>query len=442
MVQEGYDKYYGSVFKVPMMEKWMAVVSGPQLIDDIRRAPEDALSFMGAAVEFLQVDYTMGKEIREDPYHIGTVRTPMTRNLPIRFPDVQEEIVTSFETLVSPKDDEWLSVPAFETVVQIVCSSSNRLFVGSPMCQNPELLKLTAGFSHDVVTAAILLGTLPVPFRPFAAKFLTRIESTIKRVMDHLRPLIEERLQQFELDSLDKGNDMLTWLLQDAPPCYRTIRSLTTRFLTINFGAIHTTSLAFTNCLFDLAANPDFVEPLREELNSILATDGLTPVGMQKMRKMDSFIRESQRLYGGTSLSMTRRVMKDFTFSNGMTVPKGHFVSVAGLATHMDPKNYPNPEEFQPFRFSDMGDDGDSVRSQTISVGLDWVLFGGGRHSCPGRFFALYELKAMLAYVLLNYDVKIPNDGPRPKNLWFGHATLANPRAHVLFRKRKQVPSW
>jgi len=342
---------------------------------------------------------------------------------------------------VCPKDDEWLSIPAFDTVIQIVTRSSNRLFIGAPLCRNADLLKLSAGFTQDVVLGAILLGQVPVSLRPFASKFLTKIERSIQRCMEHLRPQIEERLQQFELDSLDKGNDMITWLLQDAPPCYRTVRSLTTRFLTINFGAIHTTTLAFTSCLYDLACHPEVVEPLRKELLSVLATDGTTTTALGKLRKLDSFIRESQRMNGAPSLGMTRRVMKDFTFSNGMTVPKGHFVCAPTLATHMDARNYPNPEEFQAFRFSDMqNEEGESARSQIISVSLEWLLFGGGRHSCPGRFFAVYELKAMLSHVLLNYDVKMPNDGPRPKNFWFGHATLANPKAHVLFRKRKQAP--
>jgi len=287
--------------------------------------------------------------------------------------------------------------------------------------------------------ASFLLGTVPVPLRPFASKFLT-IERTFQRVMDHLRPLIEERLQQFDADAMDKGNDLLTWLLQDAPPCYRTVRSLTTRFLASNFAGIHTTSQAFTNALYDLATNPDCVEPLRQELIAVLATDGLTTVGMGKLRKLDSFIRESARMYGSPSLTLGRRVMKDFTFSNGVTVPEGHFVAVASYATHRDPKNYPNPEEFQPFRFADMRDEGDSIRHQTVSVGLDWVNFGGGRHSCPGRFLAVYQLKSMLAHVLLNYDVKMPNDGPRPKNFWFGHHIVPNMTAHVLFRKRKQTP--
>ena len=55
----------------------------------------------------------------------------------------------------------------------------------------------------------------------------------------------------------------------------------------------------------------------------------------------------------------------------------------------------------------------------------------------PGRFFAASELKTMLAYILMNYDVKLANDGGRPETLWLGRTALPNPTAEVLFRKRR-----
>lgn len=54
----------------------------------------------------------------------------------------------------------------------------------------------------------------------------------------------------------------------------------------------------------------------------------------------------------------------------------------------------------------------------------------------PGRFFAVNELKAMLAYVLLTYDVKTV-DGERPEQKWFAQQCVPNPTASVMFRKRK-----
>lgn len=42
----------------------------------------------------------------------------------------------------------------------------------------------------------------------------------------------------------------------------------------------------------------------------------------------------------------------------------------------------------------------------------------------------------MLAHILLNYDVKMADDGGRPANVWIGLSSLPNTEAEVLFRKR------
>ena len=48
-------------------------------------------------------------------------------------------------------------------------------------------------------------------------------------------------------------------------------------------------------------------------------------------------------------------------------------------------------------------------------------------------------MKAMMAYIVLNYDIKIPGDGPRPKNLYHGLThVLPDPNGKGLFRRRKR----
>lgn len=46
------------------------------------------------------------------------------------------------------------------------------------------------------------------------------------------------------------------------------------------------------------------------------------------------------------------------------------------------------------------------------------------------------EMKAMLAHVLLHYDVKMVEDGVRPADQWFGQSNMPNQHATVMFRKR------
>lgn len=59
--------------------------------------------------------------------------------------------------------------------------------------------------------------------------------------------------------------------------------------------------------------------------------------------------------------------------------------------------------------------------------------------SSPGRFFAANELRAMLAYIVMNYDLKLEGEGPRPKNFFFAVSLVPPPSGRVLVRKRAAI---
>ncbi|KAG6847451.1 hypothetical protein H0H93_008037 [Arthromyces matolae] len=407
MIQEGYAKYRGSAFKVPGISKWTVIISGRQLVDELRKAPDDVISFTEAAADSVQTVYTMGPEVHLDQYHVDVVKSSLTRSLVERFPDVQDEIGAAF-TEYLPPTERWASVLALPTIMKIVSRSSNRLFVGLP-----------------------LFGRL-----------LTNVESQIKRAMSHLRPIIEDRLDkeaEYGKDWTGKPNDALSWLLQLAEGKQRTVRDLTLRILSLNFAAIHTTSMAFTQILFDLAANPSFVPALRQEVETVIREEGFSKVSFHKMVKLDSFIKESQRLGGPGVVSMTRKVLKDFTFSDGTVVPAGNTIAVANFSMHHDEDNYLDPLSFDGFRFSKMRElqaEGFS-KHQMVALTHEYIVFGHGKHACPGRFFAVNELKGLLAHVLLNYDVSFENNGPRPSDSRFGLAIAPDPKVSIMFRKRR-----
>jgi hypothetical protein len=56
---------------------------------------------------------------------------------------------------------EWLTVPAFDTMMQIVCRTSNRLFVGLPLCRDPDFIKLNVDYAMDVIIAGQMINMLP-----------------------------------------------------------------------------------------------------------------------------------------------------------------------------------------------------------------------------------------------------------------------------------------
>jgi cytochrome P450 len=75
--------------------------------------------------------------------------------------------------------------------------------------------------------------------------------------------------------------------------------------ITVSFAAIHTSSMATTHAILDLVTRREYIEPLREEIEQVKAADGqdidddgfirLKKDSINKLRKLDSFMKESQR---------------------------------------------------------------------------------------------------------------------------------------------------
>lgn len=75
---------------------------------------------------------------------------------------------------------------------------------------------------------------------------------------------------------------------------------------------------------------------------------------------------------------MTRKALKDFTFSDGTFIPQGSFVSAAEAPTHFDEANYECADVFNPWRFVDE-EDMESMKNQMVTTSTEYVTFGHGR---------------------------------------------------------------
>jgi len=260
-------------------------------------------------------------------------------------------------------------------------------------------------------------------------------------------PVIEERLsKERELgpDWPGKPNDLISWLLEIAEGEERTVPSLTLRILTTNMAAIHTSSMAFTHALFDLTTYPEHLLPMREEAERVVKEEGWTKAALNNMVKIDSFLRESQRINTGPLLMVRRVVAKDgFRFSNGTILPHGAYLTVAARPTHYDNLNYEDATTFDGFRFAreraehHPNGSQDIFKRHMISTAVDHLAFGAGKHACPGRFFAATELKAMMAHLVINYDVKAEVEGVRPPDKVFAQRITPSATGKVYFRKRQ-----
>jgi cytochrome P450 len=139
-------------------------------------------------------------------------------------------------------------------------------------------------------------------------------------------------------------------------------------------------------------------------------------------------------------VTFERVITEDYTLSDGFVIPAHTTIGVPAHAISMDPKLYPDPKKFDGFRFEKVREDPQkNGRAQYASSNPSSMAFGYGRHACPGRFFAANEIKAIMAYLLHNYDMKFREGQVRPESLLFETQYLPNSTATVCFKRRKFV---
>ena len=79
--------------------------------------------------------------------------------------------------------------------------------------------------------------------------------------------------------------------------------------------------------------------------------------------------------------------MQDFFFSNGVRIPAGELVATMSTPVHHDAKYYPDPLEFQPWRFYELARaEEESARNSTakydiVTPSKTYLTWGLGRHA-------------------------------------------------------------
>ncbi|KAL0260205.1 hypothetical protein SLS55_003889 [Diplodia seriata] len=115
------------------------------------------------------------------------------------------------------------------------------------------------------------------------------------------------------------------------------------------------------------------------------------------MPKLDSFMKETLRLYPLQFANFQRKVLKPFSLSTGQLIPASTVIEVPTMAVSLDASRFPHPHRFDPWRFWRLrtAPGADPTGHQFATVAADGTNFGWGRHACPGRWFAANEIKML-----------------------------------------------
>nr|AFU86479.2 cytochrome P450 CYP6FU1 [Laodelphax striatellus] len=152
--------------------------------------------------------------------------------------------------------------------------------------------------------------------------------------------------------------------------------------------------------IYELAANKEIQKILRTEVLRVLDKydNKLSFEAIQEMVYLEKVVAEANRKYP-ILLVIFRKCEKAYRLPDGGLIEPGINVMIPSSAIHYDPKFYPDPEKFDPERFSE---ENKSRRHQGA-----YLPFGIGPRICPAWQFAIVELKVFIARIVSKYELDL-----------------------------------
>jgi cytochrome P450 len=230
-----------------------------------------------------------------------------------------------------------------------------------------------------------LVELVPLPSTRRLRASRERLDATIYR-------LIEERRAR------PGGGDLLSLLLEARGEDGQAMPDEQVRdeAMTIFLAGHETTANALAWTWLLLSRNDEAETRLHAELDEVLAGRLPEPDDLARLPELDRILKESLRLYPPAWL-IGRRAVQDVELG-GYVLPAGSIALVSPYVTHRDARFFPEPDLFDPGRWTE--------EAEATRPRFSFFPFGGGVRRCIGESFALMEAKLVLATIAQRWRLR------------------------------------
>ncbi|KAF5296483.1 hypothetical protein FQR65_LT01472 [Abscondita terminalis] len=181
---------------------------------------------------------------------------------------------------------------------------------------------------------------------------------------------------------------------------------ITAQAMLFFFAGFESVSTLMSFTAYELAVNEDIQKRLQAEVDEALrACNGIiTYEALAKMTYLDMVISESLRKWPAAIVT-DRMCNKPYDIQAekpdevSVHLSKGDIVWIPIFGIHRDPAFFPNPDRFDPERFSE-------ENKATINS-YAFIPFGSGPRSCIANRFALMEAKLLLFRIMSKFDIVV-----------------------------------
>jgi len=257
--------------------------------------------------------------------------------------------------------------------------------------QNPFLKSV-----QDLLTGVVSpFAVLPGGGKVLKWRYQKQTDTVNKVFYKVIDDRLAERASNPELS--EKPRDLLDLLLMPDEQGNSLDREQLRNELLLFYIAGHeTTSTCLSWFIYCLCIYPEVAAKVYEEIDNLLGlSDGKTLVSptseqIEEMIYTKMVLNETLRCYP-PSRALIRQVPETFEMK-GQVFPKGSNIMISVRNTHRNPAHWPNPEKFNPERFSK-----ENSASRHM---MAFIPFGAGNRICIGRKFFLNEALVIIGTML------------------------------------------
>ena len=309
--------------------------------------------------------------------------------------------LTALDAGISRRVEEWRQRPGemlfYPAMKQLTLDLAATSFLGTAI--GPEVAEITKAFV-DMVAASIAPIRTPLPGTQMARGVKGRA-----RIVAYFS-------EQIPIRRAKGGEDLFSQLCRATHEdgALLSPQDIVDHMSFLMMAAHDTLTSSLTSFVAALAESPQWQERLRDEVSGLgVARDAPTSFDhLEAMPFTEMAFKEAMRLRPPVP-SIPRRATRDFSFG-GYEIPAGTLVGANPLFTHHMPQIWPDPDAFDPLRFTE--------EAQRTRHRFAFVPFGGGAHMCLGLHFAYMQAKCFARHFLQNLEVSLPKDSKPDWQMW------------------------
>ncbi|MGD9854374.1 MAG: cytochrome P450 [Planctomycetaceae bacterium] len=293
-------------------------------------------------------------------------------------------IMTAQAVLTSGRWQDGTTVDMFAEMLRLSLSIVGHTLFGSDIESESEDVReaMTVVFEY--------FNQLMLPF----AGIIERLPFSNRRRFEEARALLERVVYRMIAEHRASGQDhgdLLSMLLlaqdEEGDGGGMSDRQARDELITMFLAGHETTATTLTWTWYLLAQHPEVEAELYEELQSVLGERPPTVDDLPNLEFTRMILAESMRIYPPV-WTLTRRALQDVQIADYL-LPAGSIVGMSQYVMHHDGRFFPNPERFDPHRWTPT----ETEKRPKYS----YFPFGGGPRHCIGESFAWMEATLLLA---------------------------------------------